>query len=99
LKYISSTTNQQPFAVSYLINTLGFSPQAALSASGYIHFETPEKTFLPKTQISLLTFQKIEEIKEIFQHQQEIEEIFQKTQIPPIRQRNPAPHDRFVGER
>ena len=43
LKYISSTTNQRPFAVSYLINTLGFSPQAALSAFRYVHFETPEK--------------------------------------------------------
>ena len=44
LKYISSTTtNEQPFAVSYLIKTLGFSPEAALSASKYVHFETPEK--------------------------------------------------------
>ncbi|KAF3968347.1 hypothetical protein CMV_007753 [Castanea mollissima] len=44
LKYISSTTtNEQPFAVSYLIKTLGFSPEAALSASKYVHFENPEK--------------------------------------------------------
>ncbi|KAF3968348.1 hypothetical protein CMV_007754 [Castanea mollissima] len=44
LKYISSTTtSEQPFAVSYLIKTLGFSPEAALSASKYVHFETPEK--------------------------------------------------------
>jgi mTERF domain-containing protein len=43
LKYISSTTNQQPFVVSYLINTLGFSPETALSASSEVNFETPEK--------------------------------------------------------
>jgi mTERF domain-containing protein len=43
LKYISSTTNQQPFVVSYLINTLGFSPETALSASSDVNFETPEK--------------------------------------------------------
>ncbi|XP_065630891.1 uncharacterized protein LOC112020618 [Quercus suber] len=41
--YVSSTSNQQPFAVSYLINSLGFTPEAALSASKYVHFETPEK--------------------------------------------------------
>jgi hypothetical protein len=57
------------------------------------------KTHVYLSNLSLLTFQKIEEIKEIFKHQQEIEEIFQKTQIPPIRQRNPAPHDRIAEER
>ena len=42
--YSSTTTkNQQPFSVSYLINTLGFSQEAAVSASRYVHFETPEK--------------------------------------------------------
>ncbi|GMY27676.1 transcription termination factor mterf8, chloroplastic [Fagus crenata] len=64
LKYISSTTNQQPFAASYFINTFGFSPQAALSASRYVNFEIPEKpdsvvNFLKnqgfsQTQISIL---------------------------------------------
>ncbi|KAF3953474.1 hypothetical protein ACB098_02G041700 [Castanea mollissima] len=41
--YVSSTSNQQPFAVSYLINSLGFTPEAALSASKYVHFEISEK--------------------------------------------------------
>ncbi|XP_030973678.1 uncharacterized protein LOC115993845 [Quercus lobata] len=41
--YVSSTSSQQPFAVSYLINSLGFTPETALSASKYVHFETPEK--------------------------------------------------------
>ena len=41
--YISSTTNQPPFSVSYHINTLGFSQETALSASKYVHFEIPEK--------------------------------------------------------
>ncbi|KAF5462747.1 hypothetical protein F2P56_018730 [Juglans regia] len=43
LKYISSTPDQQPFAVSYLINALGLSPEVAVSASRYVSFETPEK--------------------------------------------------------
>ncbi|XP_041000916.1 transcription termination factor MTERF6, chloroplastic/mitochondrial-like [Juglans microcarpa x Juglans regia] len=43
LKYISSTSDQQPFAVSYLINALGLSPEVAVSASRYVSFETPEK--------------------------------------------------------
>nr|POE97582.1 hypothetical protein CFP56_44692 [Quercus suber] len=37
------TSSQQPFAVSYLINSLGFTPESAISASKYLHFETPEK--------------------------------------------------------
>ncbi|XP_075656055.1 uncharacterized protein LOC142626152 [Castanea sativa] len=41
--YVSSTSSQQPSAVSYLINLLGFTPEVALSASKYVHFETPEK--------------------------------------------------------
>ena len=41
--YISSTTNQPPFSVSYHINTLGFSQETALSASKYVHFEIPER--------------------------------------------------------
>ncbi|KAK7831043.1 hypothetical protein CFP56_027726, partial [Quercus suber] len=41
--YISTIANQQPFSVSYHINTLGFSQEVALSASKYVHFETPEK--------------------------------------------------------
>ena len=41
--YILTTANQQPFSVSYHINTLGFSQEAALSASKYVHFEIPEK--------------------------------------------------------
>ncbi|XP_050240118.1 uncharacterized protein LOC126689108 [Quercus robur] len=41
--YVSSTSSEQPFAVSYLINSLGFTPETALSASKYVHFETPEK--------------------------------------------------------
>ena len=34
------------------------------------------KTHVYLSNLSLFTFQKSEEIKEIFQHQQEIEEIF-----------------------
>ncbi|KAI4357231.1 hypothetical protein L6164_001192 [Bauhinia variegata] len=43
LKYMSTTSNLQPFAVSYLINTLGFSPEKAASVSKYINFQTREK--------------------------------------------------------
>ncbi|XP_041001675.1 transcription termination factor MTERF6, chloroplastic/mitochondrial-like [Juglans microcarpa x Juglans regia] len=44
LKYnISSTSDQQPFTVSYLINALGLSPKVAVSASRYVSFETPER--------------------------------------------------------
>ncbi|KAG7991375.1 hypothetical protein I3843_02G071800 [Carya illinoinensis] len=43
LKYISSTFDQQPFVVSYLINTLGLSLEVVVSASKYVSFETPKK--------------------------------------------------------
>ncbi|KAF3953188.1 hypothetical protein CMV_021345 [Castanea mollissima] len=48
LRYISSTStsNQHSFTVSYLINSCGFSPDAALSASKYVHFENPHKADL-----------------------------------------------------
>uniref|UniRef100_A0A7N2LW65 Uncharacterized protein n=1 Tax=Quercus lobata TaxID=97700 RepID=A0A7N2LW65_QUELO len=48
LRYISSTStsNQHSFTVSYLINSCGFSPEAALSASKYVHFENPRKADL-----------------------------------------------------
>ncbi|KAL4369671.1 hypothetical protein GQ457_05G009620 [Hibiscus cannabinus] len=43
---------EQPFSISYLINTVGLSPQSALSVSKKIHFETSEQ---PDTVISFLT--------------------------------------------
>ncbi|KAK7850628.1 transcription termination factor MTERF15, mitochondrial [Quercus suber] len=48
LRYISSTStsNQHSFTVSYLINSCGFSPEAALSASKYVNFENPHKADL-----------------------------------------------------
>ncbi|KAL0010520.1 hypothetical protein SO802_005628 [Lithocarpus litseifolius] len=48
LRYISSTStsNQHSFTVSYLINSCGFSPEAALSSSKYVNFETPHKADL-----------------------------------------------------
>ena len=48
LRYISSasTSNQHSFTVSYLINSCGFSPKAALSASKYVNFENPHKADL-----------------------------------------------------
>ncbi|KAM3755468.1 hypothetical protein ACB098_02G041800 [Castanea mollissima] len=48
LRYISSTStsNQHSFTVSYLINSCGFSPDAALSASKYVNFENPHKADL-----------------------------------------------------
>ena len=45
-RYISSTSNQHSFTVSYLINTCGFSREAALSASKSVSFETPDKADL-----------------------------------------------------
>ena len=45
-RYISSTSNQHSFTVSYLINTCGFSREAALSASKSVNFETPDKADL-----------------------------------------------------
>ncbi|XP_038684665.1 uncharacterized protein LOC119984645 [Tripterygium wilfordii] len=43
LKFISSAGNQHSFAVSYLINSCGFSPESALKASKHVQFESPEK--------------------------------------------------------
>ncbi|KAI4306694.1 hypothetical protein L6164_029949 [Bauhinia variegata] len=43
VKCMSSTSNAQPFIVSYLINTCGFSPKKAASASKYLSFQTREK--------------------------------------------------------
>ncbi|XP_024022643.1 transcription termination factor MTERF15, mitochondrial-like [Morus notabilis] len=43
LRFFSSSSNQQSFTVSYLVNSLGFSPQAALSASKYLNFDSPDK--------------------------------------------------------
>ncbi|KAH7513314.1 transcription termination factor MTERF15, mitochondrial [Ziziphus jujuba] len=42
-RYSSSGSDQHAFAVSYLINSFGFSPQSALSASRYVYFENSEK--------------------------------------------------------
>ncbi|EYU22369.1 hypothetical protein ABFS82_07G017300 [Erythranthe guttata] len=39
----SKTENRNSFAVNYLINTLGFSPEKAFSASKYLKFDSPEK--------------------------------------------------------
>lgn len=41
--------NEQPFKISYLINTIGLSPQSALSVSKKLHFETSQQ---PDTVIS-----------------------------------------------
>uniref|UniRef100_A0A7N2LXL9 Uncharacterized protein n=1 Tax=Quercus lobata TaxID=97700 RepID=A0A7N2LXL9_QUELO len=46
LRYISSTSNQHSFTVSYLINTCGFSREGAISASKRVNFETPDKADL-----------------------------------------------------
>ncbi|XP_057481117.1 uncharacterized protein LOC130768129 [Actinidia eriantha] len=43
LKSTHISPNQHPFTVSYLINSCGFSPEKALSASKYVKFETPHK--------------------------------------------------------
>ncbi|GAV73142.1 mTERF domain-containing protein, partial [Cephalotus follicularis] len=43
IRNVSSNANQHSFTESYLINSFGFSPQSALSASKYVHLETPEK--------------------------------------------------------
>ncbi|GAV74899.1 mTERF domain-containing protein [Cephalotus follicularis] len=43
LRYMSSNANQHSFTVSYLINSCGLPPKTALSASKYVHFETPDK--------------------------------------------------------
>ncbi|XP_075653367.1 uncharacterized protein LOC142623795 [Castanea sativa] len=46
LRYISNTSNQPSFTVSYLINTCGFSREGAISASKSVKFETPDKADL-----------------------------------------------------
>ncbi|GFZ21828.1 hypothetical protein Acr_29g0009900 [Actinidia rufa] len=43
LKSTQKPPNQHSFAVTYLINSCGFSPEKAHSASKYVKFETPEK--------------------------------------------------------
>ena len=43
LRFLSTTSNQQSFTVSYLINKCGFSPESASWVSKYVHFESPEK--------------------------------------------------------
>ncbi|QCE13250.1 uncharacterized protein LOC114162639 [Vigna unguiculata] len=43
LKLFSLTSQQHSFTVSYLIDTLGFSPQTALKASQRVSFDTPQK--------------------------------------------------------
>lgn len=40
---ISKPSNHNPFAVDYLIKTLGFSPEKAFSASNYLNFHSAEK--------------------------------------------------------
>ncbi|XVF75633.1 hypothetical protein PTKIN_Ptkin13bG0202600 [Pterospermum kingtungense] len=43
LRCLSTTTsNQDSFTVSYLVNKLGFSPDSALAASNAIHLKTPD---------------------------------------------------------
>ncbi|KAI9195670.1 hypothetical protein LWI28_017092 [Acer negundo] len=39
----TATPNQHSFTVSYLINSCGFSPKTALSASKLVNFDSPEK--------------------------------------------------------
>ncbi|GMN46485.1 hypothetical protein TIFTF001_015669 [Ficus carica] len=39
----AADSDEQSFTVSYLINSVGLSPQSALSASKYVNFESPEK--------------------------------------------------------
>ena len=41
--YILTTANQQSFSISYHINTLGFSQEAVLSSSKFVHFKILEK--------------------------------------------------------
>ncbi|TKY72628.1 Mitochodrial transcription termination factor-related [Spatholobus suberectus] len=43
LKYSSATSEQRSFAVSYLVNNCGFSPETALKASKFTQFETAKK--------------------------------------------------------
>ncbi|XAR62568.1 hypothetical protein NMG60_11017385 [Bertholletia excelsa] len=43
LESVYKSTNQRSFAASYLINSCGFSPDIAISASRYLKFEDPAK--------------------------------------------------------
>ncbi|KAL2459244.1 Mitochondrial transcription termination factor family protein [Forsythia ovata] len=49
-KPISKNENQENFTVNYLMNTWGFSPEKALSASKYVNFDSTEK---PDSVVSL----------------------------------------------
>ncbi|XVE82104.1 hypothetical protein DITRI_Ditri15bG0120400 [Diplodiscus trichospermus] len=51
LRFISTTSNQHSFTVSYLINKFEFSPETASWASMCVYFETPEK---PDSSIAFL---------------------------------------------
>ena len=46
VRYISSTSNQHSFKVSYLINSCGFSLETALTVSENVNFETPDRADL-----------------------------------------------------
>ncbi|KAK6254543.1 hypothetical protein SCA6_015848, partial [Theobroma cacao] len=43
VRYISATSNQYSFTVSYLIETFGFSKESALTTSKHVNFETSKK--------------------------------------------------------
>ncbi|PIN18021.1 Mitochondrial transcription termination factor, mTERF [Handroanthus impetiginosus] len=69
-KPISKIANQNSFAVDYLINTLGFSPERAFSASKYLKFKSREK---PDSVIAFLkkhgfTKQQIERLVKYYPH-------------------------------
>lgn len=53
LRFVSSTSSpkQHSFTLTYLIDSCGLSPEAAISASEKVHFETPEK---PDSVLNLL---------------------------------------------
>ena len=51
LRCLSSCSNQQSFTVSYLVRSLGFSPQSAFSVSKSVSLKSPEK---PDKVINLL---------------------------------------------
>ncbi|XWS14049.1 hypothetical protein CRYUN_Cryun36dG0090400 [Craigia yunnanensis] len=66
VRCISKTCSgpSQSFAVSYLEEKLGFSPESALAASKYLHFKTPDKpdsviAFLEKQGFSKTQIKKI----------------------------------------
>lgn len=46
VRYISNTSNQHSFKVSYLINSCGFSLETALTVSKNVNFETPDRADL-----------------------------------------------------